>query len=68
MLTLLYILTFIAFIAVIMTLVMGAVAMGGKEQTDREKSNRWMMRRVTAQAIALILLFVTFYVKRNSGG
>ena len=61
------VLTVIAFIFVLATLVMGAVAMGGKETKDRERSNIWMRRRVLAQAIAIILLFVTFAV-RDGGG
>ncbi len=68
MLTILYALTFISFGAVVLTLIMGAVAMGGKDKGDRMKSNRWMMRRITAQAIAIILLILTLYVRKQSGG
>lgn len=57
------VLTVIAFMAVLATLVMGAIAMGGKEAKHRERSNVWMRRRVLAQAIAIILLFVTFAVR-----
>lgn len=67
MFTILAILTVIAFIAVLGTLVMGAISMGGKNAEDRERSNLWMRRRVTAQVIAVLLLFLTFYVKRQSG-
>lgn len=67
MYTILATLTVIAFLAVLGTLVMGAVSMGGKQAKDRDRSNLWMRRRVLLQALAIILLFLTFYVKRQSG-
>lgn len=67
MFKILAVLTVIAFIAVLGTLIMGAVAMGGKDKADREKSNVWMRRRVMTQAIAIVLLFLTF-AARDGGG
>ena len=67
MVTVLTILTLIAFLAVIGTLVMGALSMKGKEMKDRESSNLWMRRRITAQVLAIGLLILTVYVKKSSG-
>lgn len=61
-------LTVLSFLAVIGTLVMGAISMKGSETADREKSNKWMQRRVTAQAAAIIFLALTVYVRSKSGG
>ncbi len=67
MILFLTLLTVIAFGAVVMTLVMGALSMKGKDLKDRENSNLWMRRRVTAQVLAIGLLFLTMYVKTNAG-
>lgn len=67
MILFLILLTVIAFGAVVMTLVMGALSMKGKDLKDRENSNLWMRRRVTAQVLAIGLLFLTMYVKTNAG-
>lgn len=67
MLTLLYILTGLAFLFVIWTLIMGAVAMRGKTDEAREKSNIWMRRRVIGQAVAIGLLLLMLYVKTKGG-
>lgn len=53
---------------VLLTLIMGAKAMGGKTTGARESSNKWMQRRVLGQFIAIALLFAYFYVKRSNGG
>jgi len=63
MLTILYVLTGLAFLFVLATLVMGAVRMGGKDDAAREKSNIWMRRRVIGQAAAVGLLMLTLFVK-----
>lgn len=68
LITILTILTALAFVGVIGTLVMGALSMKGKDITDRESSNLWMRRRVTAQALAIGLLILTVYVRNKSGG
>jgi ABC-type phosphate transport system permease subunit len=66
--TILSILTGLAFVYVLLTLVMGARSMGSKEEAGHQKSNKWMQRRVLGQFVAIGLLFLTFYVKRNAGG
>ena len=66
--TLLSGLTIAAFAFVLLTLIMGAKSMGSKDTTGHEKSNKWMQRRVLGQFVAIGLLFLTFYVKRNAGG
>ena len=67
LLTLLYILTGLAFLAVIITLVMGAVAMGNKSEESRKASNNWMWRRIYAQVTAVVLVLLTLYVKTKGG-
>jgi len=52
LLTLLYIATGLAFLAVVLTLVMGAIAMGKKSEDSRKASNKWMWRRIYAQITA----------------
>lgn len=66
MLTVLYILTALAFICVVITLVMGTVAMSKKSEENRKKSNTWMWRRIYAQVAAILLLVLTVYA-RNQG-
>lgn len=68
MITLLTVLTVLAFLAVIATLIMGALSMKGKDLKDRENSNLWMRRRITAQVAAIGLLMLTVYMKTKSGG
>lgn len=63
MTTILFILTGIAFACVILTLVMGTVAMSKKSEENRKKSNSWMWRRIYAQVAAIILLALTVYSK-----
>lgn len=63
MIYILYALTIAAFGFVLLTLVLGAAAMGGRDEAAREKSNIWMRRRVTGQAVAIGLLFLTVYIQ-----
>lgn len=63
MMTILYILTGLAFACVVLTLVMGTVAMSKKSEENRKKSNTWMWRRIYAQVAAVILLLITVYMK-----
>ena len=63
MIYILYALTAAAFIAVVFTLVAGGVAMQSKAEGARERSNKWMQRRIIFQALAIILLFITIYVR-----
>ena len=67
MLTLLYILLGLSLAAVVFTLIMGGRAMTKREDGSRENSNKWMWRRVWAQGLALLLLVLTVFVKRNGG-
>lgn len=53
---------------VVYTLIVGASQMAKTGDGAREKSNAWMWKRVTGQAIALILFIAAFYVRNNGGG
>ena len=63
----LWILTALAFLFVLLSLVMGA-HMGGKSEGARELSNTWMRRRVVGQAAAVGLLLLTVYMQSKSRG
>ncbi len=63
MLIALYILTGLAFIFVVITLVMGTAAMTQKSEASRKKSNDWMWRRIYAQVAAIGLLALTVYMR-----
>jgi len=63
MLYLLYILTALAGLFVVFTLIAGGIAMGKKDQDSQIKSNKWMQRRVLGQAAAVGLLILTLLVK-----
>ena len=63
MITILYILTGFAFACVVLTLVMGTVAMSKKSEENRKKSNTWMWRRIYAQVAAIVLLALTVYMR-----
>ena len=65
LLTLLYILTGLAFLAVVLTLVMGGIAMSKKSEESRKASNDWMWRRIYAQVAAVVLVLLTLYVKKG---
>lgn len=67
MLYLVYGLTVIAFIAVVVTLLMGGAALRSDAEGGRETSNKWMQRRVFAQAIAIALLLLSVYLKNKAG-
>jgi len=67
LLTLLYILTGLAFLCVVLTLIMGGIAMSQKNEESRQKSNKWMWRRIYAQVTAVILVILTVLVKTKSG-
>ena len=64
----LWILTALAFLFVLLSLVMGAKHMGGKNEGARELSNTWMRRRVVGQAAAVGLLLLTVYMQSKSRG
>ena len=63
MIIILYILTGLAFACVVLTLVMGTVAMSKKSEENRQKSNKWMWRRIYAQVSAILLLGITMYMR-----
>ncbi len=63
MIYVLYALTIAAFAYVVLTLILGAKAMGSRNDTARERSNIWMRRRIMGQAVAIGLLFLTVYVQ-----
>jgi len=67
MIYILYVLTVLAFVGVVFSLVAGGIAMQSKADGARERSNKWMQRRVLFQVIAVILLFVTITVRSQSG-
>lgn len=64
----LWILTALAFLFVLFTLIMGAKNMGGKTDAARAQSNIWMRRRVVGQAAAVGLLLLTVYIQSKSRG
>ena len=64
----LWILTALAFIFVLLSLIMGAKHMGGKSDEARVLSNTWMRRRVVGQAAAVLLLLVTVYFQSKGRG
>ena len=53
----------VALVTVLFTLVMGFVAMQDRSDEARLRSNIWMRRRVTFQAVAIGVLFVAFAMK-----
>lgn len=63
LITVLYVLTAIAALYVVFTLIAGAASMGKKDLESRERSNKWMQRRVVGQAAAVLLLILTLYIK-----
>ena len=64
----LWILTALAFLFVLLSLIMGAKHMSGKGEGARELSNTWMRRRVVGQAAAVGLLLLTVYIQSKSRG
>jgi len=64
----LWILTGLAFLFVLFSLIMGAKHMGGKTEDARVLSNTWMRRRVVSQAAAVGLLLLTIYVQTKGRG
>lgn len=64
----LWILTALAFVFVLLSLIMGAKHMGGKTDEARAMSNTWMRRRVVGQAAAVGLLLLTVYLQSKGRG
>lgn len=67
MIYILYGLTVLAFVGVVFALVAGGIAMQSKAEGARERSNKWMQRRVLFQVLAVILLFITITVRSRTG-
>lgn len=67
MIYILYALTVLAFIGVVVALVAGGLAMQSKSEDARERSNKWMQRRVMLQALAILMLFITITVRSKTG-
>lgn len=67
MLIVIYILTAIAFALVVFTLIAGGVAMQSRKEDSRERSNKWMQRRVLAQGFAIVMLIILMYTKNRTG-
>jgi len=67
MIYILYVLLGLALFTVVLTLVMGGAAMSKQNVESRIVSNKWMMRRVVAQGVALCLLALIIMVKRTGG-
>ena len=49
----------------VITLVTGGVSMARTGEGARERSNSWMWKRVGAQAVALVLLYLAFKVRNG---
>ena len=67
MIYILYALTVLAFIGVVFALVAGGVALQSKAEGARERSNKWMQRRVIFQGLAIVLLIITITVRSKTG-
>lgn len=57
----------LAMLYVVFTLAIGGSQMARTGKKARERSNSWMWKRVGAQALAIILLFLAFQVRKNGG-
>lgn len=67
MIYILYVVTVLAFIGVVVSLVAGGMAMQSKTEGARERSNKWMQKRVLFQALAIVLLIITIAVRSKTG-
>lgn len=56
-----------AVLVVLYTLIMGMVQLVRLGEEARKKSNKWMWRRIWAQAIAIVVLFFAAYMKAQGG-
>lgn len=65
--TILFILAGLAMLYVVYTLLIGASNMAKTSEGSRERSNSWMWKRVGGQAVALGLLLMAFWVRKNGG-
>ena len=67
MIYILYFVTILAFLGVVVSLVAGGMAMQSKAEGARERSNKWMQKRVLFQALAIVLLIITIAVRSKTG-
>lgn len=63
----LYILFVLSLVAVVFCLIMGGRAMITNRDQDRSASNKWMWRRIWAQASAFILLILIVWIRSKNG-
>ena len=56
----------LAMLYVVVTLVTGGSQMARTGEGARERSNSWMWKRVGAQAIAILLLYLAFRIRNGS--
>ena len=68
MLIVIYIITGLAFALVVFTLIAGGVAMQSRSEDSRQRSNKWMQRRVFAQGFAILMLVILVYARNKAGG
>ncbi len=58
----------LAVLTVLFTLVMGMIQLAKNTPEARIKSNTWMWRRIYAQGIAVIVLFIAVAAKSKGAG
>ncbi len=57
-----------ALLTVLVTLVMGMINLLKTDKASQIKSNKLMRIRVAAQAVAIVILLVAVYLKKQAGG
>lgn len=57
-----------AVLVVLFTLVMGMIQLAKNTEEARIKSNQWMWKRIYAQGIAVVVLFVAVAAKSKGAG
>jgi len=62
-----YIVTGLAFVGVVVSLIAGGIAMQSQKDGATIRSNKWMQRRVFFQALAIIGLVITVYLQSRTG-
>ena len=59
---------FAALFTVLMSLVLGMINLRKQGEAARIRSNKLMRMRVVAQAVAIVVLFISIYLKSKAGG
>lgn len=62
------IIMFGALFTVLLTLVFGMINLRAEGEAARIRSNKLMRLRVVAQAVAVLVLFISIYLKNKAGG